>query len=139
MDADSSLIISEAEAAFDTSQDFRGSEYIKYGISGGYAHTFVIGKRVFFSLTFAIGLGPEIKKTPAINGNRSTVESKFTGRVSTRTALGYNSERFYAGLSGVSFFSGERDDDEDYLERSVNHVKIFIGKRFDPPKFLKRL
>lgn len=139
MDADSSLIISEAESAFDTSQDFRGSEYIKYGISGGYAHTFVIGKRVFFSLSLAIGLGPEIKKTPAINGNRSSVESKFTGRLSSRTALGYNSEKFYAGLAGVSFFSGERDEDEDYLERSVNHVKIFIGKRFDPPKFLKKL
>lgn len=136
MDADSTLIPMEAVANFNAEVDFRGSEYIRYGLSGGYAHNFVIGKRVFFSLTFAIGLGPEIKKTPALNGREADVEAKFTGQLALRTALGYNSEKFYAGLAAVGVFSGEREK-EDYLERGVSNLKIFIGKRLNPPKFLR--
>lgn len=138
MDADSSLIIQEAVLDFDSLQDFRGSEYFRFGLSGGYAYNLVIGKRVFLSLTAVVGLGPEIKKTPAINGNEAFNESKFTGRMGLRAALGYNSEKFFAGLSAVGVFAGERDKGEDYLERGVSNLKIFIGRRFNTPQFLQK-
>ncbi|WP_420582874.1 DUF4421 domain-containing protein [Reichenbachiella sp.] len=136
MDADSSLIISEAESEFDLSQDFRGSEYIRYGIAGGYGYNLVLGHRVFISLSVVIGLGPEIKKTPKLNGVPKNTESKFTGRAATRIALGYNAPKFYCGFSAAGVYAGERDDTEDYLERGVSNAKFFIGKRFNPPKFL---
>lgn len=136
MDADSSLIISEAEVSFDTSQDFRGSEYIRVGVSAGYGYTLVLGKRVFASLSMVLGLGPEIKKTPAINGQSATTDTKITGQLGLRMALGYNSERFYFGASGVAIAAGERDREHDYLERGVGNNKIFVGYRFNPPKFL---
>ncbi|MEP2023826.1 MAG: DUF4421 domain-containing protein [Reichenbachiella sp.] len=135
MDADSTLIPLEAQSDFDSEYDFRGSEYINFGLAGGYAHNFVIGKRVFFSITMALGLGPEIKKTPALDGREASNKSKFVGQAVIRAAMGYNSEKFYAGLSSVGVYSGEREE-EDYLERGVSHLKIFIGKRFNPPKFL---
>lgn len=136
MDADSTLIIPEAESEFDLSQDFRGSEYIRYGLAGGYGYNLVLGHRVFVSLSLVLGFGPEVKKTPALLGEPSDVESKFTVRAATRIALGYNAPKFYFGMSGVAVAAGERDDSEDYLERSVSHLKFFVGKRFNPPKFL---
>ena len=136
MDADSSLIVPEAESLFDPSQDFRGTAYIKYGLAGGYGYTLVLGHRVFMSLSMVIGLGPEIKKTPAINGQPADTESKFTGRLASRVAIGYNAPKFYFGISGAGVFTGERDKTEDYLERAVSNFKIFVGKRFNPPKFL---
>lgn len=137
MDADSTLIPLEARANFDNSVDFRGNEYINYGIAGGYAHNFVIGKRVFFSISAAIGLGPEIKKAPKRPTQDASTEAKMTGQLATRLALGYNSEKFYLGLAAISVYSGEREE-EDYLERGVSNLKIFIGKRFNPPEFLTR-
>ena len=139
MDADSSLIISEAASAFDLSQDFRGSEYIRYGIAGGYGYNLVLGHRLFISFSLVIGMGPEIKKTPALMGKPADVEAKFTGRVASRVALGYNAPKFYFGLAGLAVAAGERDDSEDYLERSVSNLKFFIGKRLNPPKFLSKL
>ncbi|MDW3209192.1 MAG: DUF4421 domain-containing protein [Reichenbachiella sp.] len=138
MDADSTLIIPEAESEFDLSQDFRGSEYIRYGLAGGYGYNLVLGHRVFISLSLVIGLGPEIKKTPEINGMAANTESKFTGRAATRIAIGYNAPKFYCGISAAGVYAGERDETEDYLERGVSNAKIFIGKRFDPPEFLVR-
>ncbi|WP_422360236.1 DUF4421 domain-containing protein [Reichenbachiella sp.] len=138
MDADSSLIISEAESEFDLSQDFRGSEYIRYGLAGGYGYNLVLGHRVFISLSLVIGLGPEIKKSQALNGVPADTEAKFTGRVATRIAMGYNAPKFYCGFSAAGVFAGERDETEDYLERSVSNAKIFVGKRFNPPKFLTK-
>ena len=137
MDADSTLVIPEAESAFDLSQDFRGSEYIRYGLAGGYGYNLVLGHRVFISLSLVIGLGPEIKRTPAINGMIEDRESKFTARAASRIAIGYNAPKFYFGISGLGVTSGERDDTEDYLERGVSHVKFFVGKRFNPPKFIQ--
>lgn len=138
MDADSTLIIPEAESEFDLSQDFRGSEYIRYGLAGGYGYNLVLGHRVFISLSIVIGLGPEIKKTPAINNSPANTESEFTGRVATRMAMGYNAPKFYCGFSAAGVFAGERDEMEDYLERGVSNARFFIGKRFNPPKFLLR-
>ncbi|WP_176214707.1 DUF4421 domain-containing protein [Reichenbachiella faecimaris] len=134
MDADSTLIIPEAESEFDLSQDFRGSEYIRYGLAGGYGYNLVLGHRVFVSLSLVLGLGPEIKKTPAINGFLSDTESKFTGRLATRIAIGYNAPKFFFGMSAAGVYAGERDETEDFLERGVSHAKFFVGKRFNPPK-----
>lgn len=137
MDADSSLIPVAAEEYFDTSVDFRGNEYIGYGFSGGYGYNLVVGKRVFFSATLAIGLGPEIKKTPSTHGQKASTEAQLTGRLSVRTALGYNSERFFSGISAVGVFLGERQEKEDFLERGIAHIKLFIGHRFRPHSFIK--
>ncbi|MEO9964647.1 MAG: DUF4421 domain-containing protein [Reichenbachiella sp.] len=137
MNADSSLLPLEARPNFDTSVDFRGTQYINYGIAGGYGHNFVVAKRIYLSMTAVIGLGPEIKKTPARNGQRAETEAKLTGQLATRFSIGYNSEKTFLGLAAVGVFSGSREE-EDYLERSVSNLKIFIGRRFNPPKFLRR-
>lgn len=136
MDADSTLIIPDASSDFDLSEDFRGSEYIRYGLAGGYGYNLVLGHRVFVSFSLVLGFGPEVKKTPSLLGEPSDVESKFTVRAASRVALGYNAPKFYFGMAGVGVAAGERDESEDYLERSVSHVKFFVGKRFSPPKFL---
>lgn len=137
MDADSTIVPSELRSSFNPEVDFRGTAYTVFGLNGGYAHNFVIGKRVFFSAMFALGLGPEITNKPALNGQPSSIKTKVTGRLALRTALGYNSERFFIGISTVGEALGG-DDSESVLERSVTNTKLFIGKRFDPPKFLKR-
>ncbi|UXX79585.1 DUF4421 domain-containing protein [Reichenbachiella carrageenanivorans] len=136
MDADSSLIIDEAELFFDTSVDFRGTAFIKMGLAMGYGHTFVIGKRVFFSLSVIVGGGPEIEKRPELNGQAADSQSEFALHVATRAAIGYNSDRFFTGISAVAVGDGQRNDNEDYLYRGVSNAKVFVGMRFGAPKVL---
>lgn len=137
MDADSTIVPVEVRDTFNPEADFRGTKFTRFGISGGYAHNFVIGKRVFFSTTMVIGLGPEITRTPALDMRPANNEVKVAARVGFRAALGYNSEKFFTGMAAVTEVSGG-DDNEAVLERSVSNFKIFIGKRFNPPKFLTK-
>lgn len=133
MNADSTIVPIQVRDAFNPEVDFRGTRWTSFGVSGGYAHTFVYKHKMFLSMALAIGLGPEIRKTPATNGMPEDVESKAGSFIALRAALGYNTERFYTGLAIIAAGSGEGDKKEAFLQRSVNNIRIFIGKRFTPP------
>ena len=137
VDADSSIVPTELLTTFNPDIDFRATKFVQFGVAGGYAHTFVIGKKFFFSLTLAIGLGPEFRSSKDPENNQKRREALVSGKVTARTALGYNSDKTFFGITTVADSSGGGEEDNAWLEHSVNNLRIFFGKRFDISRWKK--
>ena len=136
-DADSSIVPPELLETFNPDIDFRRTKFIQFGAAGGYAHTFVIGKKFFFSLTLAIGVGPEFRSSKDPENNQKRTEVVASGKVTGRTALGYNSDKTFFGITTVADSSGGGGEDNAWLEHSVNNLRLFFGKRIDVSKWKK--
>ena len=139
MNGDSTIVPLQVRDVFNPEPDFRNTTYISTGLSGGYGHTFIIAKKVFFSLSIAIGFGPTFKSNPDLSSIPGEVETRVAARASVRTALGYSSDRFFAGISAFSTQSSEVDETMPRLERNINNFKIFVGRRIGAPGFLQKL
>ena len=44
--------------------------------------------------------------------------------------MGYNSDKFFIGISSVGDTFGTGNEDEPWLQYSVNNFRMFIGRRF---------
>ena len=136
-DADSSIVPTQLLTTFNPDVDFRNTKFVEFGASGGYAHTFVIGKKFFLSLTLAVGLGPEFRSSKDPENNQKRTETVFAGKFTGRTALGFNSDKTFFGVTSVTDTSGGGGEDSAWLQHSVNNVRLFFGRRFDIRKLIK--
>ena len=136
-DADSSIIPAELINTFNPDIDFRETRFTQFGVAGGYAHTFVIGHKFFFSLTLAVGLGPEFRTSTDPETNEKTREIVAASKVTGRTAIGFNSDRTFFGITTVAGNSGGGEEDDAWLEHNVNNLRVFFGKRFDVSRWKK--
>ena len=137
MDADSTIVPESDIYEFDRTVDFRGAKYVNTGISGGYGHTFVIGKKFFLSVSLVVGLGPTFIRAPENQGTGNRTEVATRGIF--RSALGWNSEKHYFGVSSVRTDSSQVDIENSWLSRGVNNFKIFYGRRFNTSGFLDKI
>lgn len=71
------------------------------GLLGGYAHTFVIRKKWFASLSFTVGLGFKSIERILPNGTRSKYNNGG-GYASGRFAFGHNNDRTFYGITSVA-------------------------------------
>ena len=138
MNADSTIVPFQERDEFNPEADFRGAKYVNTGVSGGYGHTFVIKKKWFISMTLVMGLGPSFITFPERNGTPSNKEVKFAIRAVARAALGYNGEKLFGGISSISSASSEVDEEEAYLSRMINNIKVFVGIRIAPPEWFEK-
>ncbi len=136
MNADSTLLPYWAEE-FDSNVDFRDVTHLSMGLSLGYAHTFILWKHLYFSLTVAVGFGPQIERRDESSDLPAYEHNDIGSFVVTRLGLGHNGETYFYGISAVNTFKGAQDENVSNLQRSVGNFKIFVGHRFNPPKFLK--
>ena len=137
MDADSTIVPESDLHNFDRSVDFRGTKYVNTGLSGGYGHTFVIGKKFYISLSLVAGVGPTFIRASDNLGAENRVEVAVRGIF--RSAIGWNSENNYFGITAVNTDSSQVDIENSYLSRGVNNVKIFYGRRFRTSGFLDKI
>lgn len=136
-DADSSIVPTDLLTTFNPDVDFRKTRFVQFGAAGGYAHTFVIGKKFFFSLTLAIGLGPEFRSSKDTENDQKRTDVLLTGKITARSALGFNSDKTFFGITSVADSSGGGGEDNAWLQHSVNNVRLFFGKRFDVSRWKK--
>ncbi len=111
-------------------------------LNAGYYYTFVINKSWYSNLGLSAGLGPEFNKliTRAGEGlpKLTTRHNNMAVNVSTQIGLGYNSTRFYGGMS-LNGSATNRDEQSVIRFSSVRgYFKIYIGYRFDAPKSFER-
>lgn len=108
----------------------------------GYYHTFVINKSWYSNLGLSAGLGPEFNKliTRSDDGlsELTTRHTNLATTISTQIGLGYNSTRFYGGIS-LNGSATNRNEQSVIRFNSVRgYFKIYIGYRFDAPKSFER-
>ena len=108
-------------------------------INTGYFHTFVINKKWYSGLGISPGLGIEFNKliTRTDNGNIYSRDNDLVFNLDTHLGLGYNSKSFFGGVD-LRFIATTRDENSIIEFDTLRGLfQIFIGYRFNSPKFLK--
>ena len=138
MNSDSSLVPHQYRSIAEPDSDFREVNYTSIGLSAGYAYTFIIFKKFFFSITIAFGLGVQTADRTE-SQDFPDYHKSITGAFGRgRTSIGYNGDKWYAGFSTINSTASNASEDKSRLERSVSNFKFFVGRRLIPPKFLSK-
>jgi hypothetical protein len=135
MDGDSVLLSINNREAFSEYADFVNLRYTTFGIAPGYSHNFIY-KSFFFNIT--LGLGPAhnwtyIKEADGSERNDISVNSISV----VRFGLGYNSDRFFAGM-GFSNQSRNLKIEDFRVSNSTGIFKLLVGYRFKEFGILKK-
>jgi hypothetical protein len=126
--ADSSVIPTVIQSSFGPSLSLSNLTNLSLGVSAGYMHTFVLKGNMFFTTSLIPGLIYN-------NGDYSVdglllIPRQFNGRIKTMNSLGYNSRRFFAGLTFE--FEAYWIKLADHQRTEVGHGSgsLFVGYRF---------
>ena len=97
-------------------------------IGPGYYHNWVIKRHFLASLGTTLGFG--------VNFSRSEGETTSSGLVQVlfRTALGYNSDRFFTGVNLSAQILAHQEDANTSFDDTISFAEVYIGYRFNAPK-----
>lgn len=110
-----------------------------YGASilPGYAHTFVY-KKLFFTLAPTIGIVAQHQNFTNADDN-TRVKNTLALRSIGRIALGYNSERFFAAITGVNDTYNYQLAPRVQLHTQLSEARLVVGYRFYTTGFLQKI
>jgi len=94
----------------------------------GYYYNWVIKKHFIFSLGATVGLGVNITSSGFTNQTTSLTQVIF------RTAIGYNSERFFAGLNASAQLLQHSTDPDTVQDDIITFGEFYVGYRLNAPK-----
>lgn len=103
------------------------------GVAGGYSHTFVMWKRLYFSLTLTPGIAIQSYGVKYPGDIPEKHGSFIAGRFLTKAALIYNTERLYAGVTAIddNFSGNTGKEQQNSLSYQIGVVRFFYGMRFN--------
>lgn len=132
MRADRSVIPEAIDSSWREPLRFRRIDQIELGAMGGYAHTFVVMQRVYFSITACLGLGLVRNGSSVQQGEGYERRTHWGGNLRSqgRIAAGYNSARTNIGLSYVNEQSQTSLAPAAIYGWSVGNFRLFFVRRF---------
>lgn len=110
---------------------FKSMDIISIGGFGGYAYTYVLAKHFFITLAMAPGFATVKIKTQNGFGETLTNNSRLAFQFNSRVGLGYNSDKFFGGLSGfwdLSTFN--YNSNEGNVNYTTGALRFYFGMRF---------
>ncbi|MBS2212780.1 DUF4421 family protein [Carboxylicivirga mesophila] len=131
------LVVNDRSAQYNTQK----STNVETNIGPGYAYTFVVNEQFYMSLAGFTTFGYLNTKllTRLPDGDVTTWQDNFIWRWDGRAGIGYNGDRFYAGLytnvSGARY-KQEHTTVHNFDTRVFYH--LFLGMRFEAPNFLEK-
>lgn len=132
VDADSSLIPSELLKKYPLSinEGIVKGNFTSVGISAGYSYTFVFFKYFYVNLSLLPGLYYQWYNYETETGRIKASEWNiaWTGR----SAIGYNSDKFYTGISGIlGFIATPLAIGHSNYHLDMNQFRFWVGTRFN--------
>ena len=128
IDADSSLAAINTQGAFGNELHLHDLNNLSLGINAGYMFTYVF-KENFFA-TFSLIPGVIYNNGDYAINERKSIPTQFNARLKTMNSIGYNSRRFFTGLT----FEGEgywiKIADNQRTEITHGLASVFVGYRF---------
>lgn len=111
---------------------FDQSDMANMGINGGYAYTLVWNEALYLSFSSVVGItGGYHRLHHTASSHTSSSGISFGLNNSTRIALGYNSARYYVGLSYIRFSMSSRvGDQRDWISYSTGNIRFHVVRRF---------
>jgi Domain of unknown function (DUF4421) len=132
---DSALLSIPNREAFSEFSDFVDLRYTTFGIAPGYSHNFIY-KKFFVNLT--LGIGPAHNWTYFKLANGTERNSVSINSISVaRIGLGYNADRFFAGIGFVNQSRNLKIEDFR-ISNSSGIFKLIVGYRFKEFGILKK-
>lgn len=102
-----------------------------FSLGGGYTHSFVVRKKFFFNATALPAFVISTYQVPTVDG-REVVRGQLNYRLTLRAALGYNGDRYFGGVNGVSdFYNLEFINKQYYVIYQQASIIVYVGRRFD--------
>lgn len=132
MRAERSVIPDAIDSSWREPLRFRRIDQIELGVMGGYAHTFVVFRRIYFSFTACLGLGVVHSGSSVQDAEGYERRAHWGGnfRSQGRIAFGYNSARTNLGLSYVNEQSQTSLAPTAVYGWSVGNFRLFFVRRF---------
>ena len=132
--SDSSLVPRRFEELYDRDLQLRRGGFLDLGPSLGYAYTLVIREHIF--LTGSLVLGGGISMRRAVIATESGQEVQKTNASvgwhgQFRAGAGYNSARYYAGVSFNQENIGYLLDNRSSFYWSVGNIRVNFVRRFN--------
>ena len=112
-----------------TDFDLKEFDATSIGISVGYQHTFVIRSNFFINFQLTPGIGYRRLSAKSLDGG-SGIVNKAAWQVLGRTAMGYEFESFYIGVTGSIILRSYQYKGYE-VDLGTEQFRITVGKRFD--------
>jgi hypothetical protein len=129
-----SLIIPEQvpELAYLDTEAFNQMDMANVGLNGGYAYTFVWEEKLYLSLSTTLGISAAYNQLYHTTSSTSPDAGISVGINNlNRISLGFNSPKYYVGLSYVRFsMSNLVGTPGDWVTYSTGNIRFHIVKRF---------
>ena len=132
--ADSTLIPVNEKVFYPENEDFRMMRSTSVAILPGYTYTLT---KNHFYINAAFSLGPGHLWIKYNKGDFEEEDIKFRPVLGLRGAIGYNGEKFFAGITTNAQIVSTLIDNMNVNSRSGN-IKIFFGLRFQEFGVLKK-
>lgn len=129
--SEGNIISPELEGLFSKEVHFEQANYRNYGISVGYAHTFVIKKKFFFSISTNIGAAIQDSKIINVDPVLNATKTEFAPKVFSRMSAGYHWGKYFivTTLQVDNFLLNKTEHIE--MAYSVGNIRFFIGRKFN--------
>jgi len=99
-----------------------------------YYYNLVLGHHWIASLGLAAGIGLNMTKIKDSDSDENGTDWGLNYSVGSRIALGYNSNRFFAGFNGNSDYFQHSSSGDLVVQDRQFQVEFYIGYRFNAPK-----
>lgn len=133
-----SVLPNELDSISESTEKLQNGQFYVASLLPGYAHTFVI-KRFYFTLAPMIGVAFQYQNFNTENQTATSRRFSASARSIGRFGVGYNAEKFYIGLTGVTDSYNYRLSRGVRLEMQVSDARLIFGYRFIPKGFVKRV
>lgn len=130
--SDSSLVPVRLAASFEPGLHLVRAGFTDLGLNFGYAYTVVVREHFFLTASTVLGAGISAQRATTVEQQRKDVRTAFGPGWHTqlRAATGYNSARFYIGISFNQENIGYLVDERDRFYWGVGNIRLNFAKRF---------
>ncbi len=138
-----SLMVESAvpPSGFMDDQPFNQNDMYNVGINGGYAYTFVWNEKLSLSLCTLFGLSGSHNRVHYTRDSYTLSNGISLGLTNTtRISMGYNSAKYYVGLSYSRFsMTTKAGSYSSWFSYDTGHIRINFVKRFKLSRPIKIL
>ncbi len=128
--ADSSLVPDVIKSVFPPDAEFTRYRSSNYSLNAGYTHTFVYIKYFFTNIAFRPGIALSTTNNTAKGNQVVRMPERFSWLGDSRITMGYNSNRYYGGISYSLVFMSDNLQIDGNLRRYYTFVRFVVGRRF---------
>ncbi|MFM2206514.1 MAG: hypothetical protein RL213_489 [Bacteroidota bacterium] len=130
--SDSALFPEQFENRFEAGEAITEFGFSMYGINFGYLHTFAFTKsrKWFLSLLFIPGISFQQGDAKFEDTDSRITKSAWGLHTESRVTTGYNGDRWYVSLTGVSYLITSEFEGTNPLSQGYSFGRFAVGRRF---------